>query len=535
MYRRLIAVALLLAGCRTAGPPAEPPARDDHQTSRLSEAPGATATGLAGFTLAEIPGIPTSAHCRALHEEVQVAHEKASVCQGDRDCVPLGGCDGVNKAANIAEIVTLQKRMVRDGCKVSWARVRDPNRKGKKEKSFRLVWDDFLKGVAFASWDDLDERRARWLDDTPDVANRRVHGTTRRVPNEAWLEEKPLLIQLPAQRFPVHEESVRLVDDDATLSIRGTRYTVPAHLAPGSVATRLYAEHFEVLDRHGHVAFSRAYAPDDQKGELIIDRIHYASLPTRRGDPGAGGSDRLDEAFVGRFPSLAPLADGIKQRMKTLAHVHFRALVRTCDRTARRPSWPPPAAPRSTAASTPLPSSASSSTLTLYPTAIRSPRCQALGPPSSARSSPPPSTPTPTWTTTRRPRLPPPIVRPPPTKIGTRTMARSRKRPPAPEPLEELVQLALDLDLTTLATALPDMLRRTEREGLSFTDFALALGRAEVDARRERSLQRSLRRSRLGTIEGLEGFDFQARPQLEPRVIKELLNCRFVDERRNVL
>jgi hypothetical protein len=114
-------------------------------------------------------------------------------------------------------------------------------------------------------------------------------------------------------------------------------------------------------------------------------------------------------------------------------------------------------------------------------------------------------------------------------------MARSRKRPPAPEPLEELVQLALDLDLTTLATALPDMLRRTEREGLSFTDFALALGRAEVDARRERSLQRSLRRSRLGTIEGLEGFDFQARPQLEPRVIKELLNCRFVDERRNVL
>jgi DNA replication protein DnaC len=114
-------------------------------------------------------------------------------------------------------------------------------------------------------------------------------------------------------------------------------------------------------------------------------------------------------------------------------------------------------------------------------------------------------------------------------------MARNRQRPPAPDPLDELVQLAIDLDLTTLGTSLPDMLRRAEREGLSFTDFALALLRAEIDARRERRLQRSLRRSRLGAIEGLEGFDFAARPQLEPRVVKELLNCRFVEEKRNVL
>lgn len=114
-------------------------------------------------------------------------------------------------------------------------------------------------------------------------------------------------------------------------------------------------------------------------------------------------------------------------------------------------------------------------------------------------------------------------------------MARNRQRPPAPDPLDELVQLAIDLDLTTLGTSLPDMLRRAEREGLSFTDFALALLRAEIDARRERRLQRSLRCSRLGAIDGLDGFDFGARPQLEPRVVKELLNCRFVEEKRNVL
>lgn len=219
------------------------------------------------------------------------------------------------------------------GCDPFACKVKDPDRKGKKEKSFRLVWDDFLKGVEFASWEDLDERRRVWLDETPGVGNLRVHGTTRRVPNEAWAEERPLLIQLPGERFPIHEEAARIVDRDATISIRGTRYSVPAHLAARSVAVRLYAEHFEVLDPQGRVAFSRTYVPDHQKGKLVIDPTHYAALPRRDPQGGsAAGGERLDEAFVKRFPALAPLADGLKLRMKTLAHVHFRSLLRSCDR-----------------------------------------------------------------------------------------------------------------------------------------------------------------------------------------------------------
>jgi DNA replication protein DnaC len=114
-------------------------------------------------------------------------------------------------------------------------------------------------------------------------------------------------------------------------------------------------------------------------------------------------------------------------------------------------------------------------------------------------------------------------------------MARSRRRPPASDLTDELVQLAIDLDLTALAAALPDMLRTAEQQGMAFSAFAHALLQTEVDARRQRSLARSLRRSRLGAVEGLDGFNFQIRPQLEPRVVKELLNCRFVEEHRNVL
>jgi transposase len=201
----------------------------------------------------------------------------------------------------------------------------DPDRKGKKEKSFRLLWDDFLKGSEFESWDDLQQRLRVWLDDTPEVANQRIHGTTGRVPNQAYEQEHPFLIRLPDKRFPVFDLETREVDNDSTLWIGSTAYTVPDTLANRTVAVRLYAEHFEVLDRFHAVAFSRRYVPDSEKGRLVIDKTHYALM--RRRSQGHG-TDRLDDAFVRSFPTLRPLVDGIKRRMKTLAPIHLRALLR---------------------------------------------------------------------------------------------------------------------------------------------------------------------------------------------------------------
>jgi len=123
---------------------------------------------------------------------------------------------------------------------------------------------------------------------------------------------------------------MRQVGPDATVSIAGTLYTVPHHLAGRSVAVRLYAEHFEVLDRRGRVASSRRYVSDADKGKLQIDPSHYLGLPKApRGGGGASGAPAaLDEALLERFPSLAPLVEGITVRMKALAHIHLRALWR---------------------------------------------------------------------------------------------------------------------------------------------------------------------------------------------------------------
>ena len=204
-------------------------------------------------------------------------------------------------------------------------RAKDPDRKGKDERFIRYLEEDFVRGSEFCSFEDLNQRAAVWLDT---IANRRKHGTTGLIPDEAWLAERDFLIRLPETSFAAHEDGIRQVGPDATLSIRGTLYTVPARLANRAVAVRLYAEHFEVLDRAGNEAFSRPYVPDRDKGKLQIDSSHYGAPPRR--EPYPAGS-RIDQAFLRRFPMLGGLVEGIALRMKTLSHVHLRALWRLAE------------------------------------------------------------------------------------------------------------------------------------------------------------------------------------------------------------
>jgi len=208
---------------------------------------------------------------------------------------------------------------------------RDSDRKGKKEKAFRLLFNDFLKASEFDSWEDLEDRLKTWLDHTPQVCNLRIHGTTGLVPNEAYLAERDLLIRLPYDRFPVFEEVVRIVDADATISLDGIRYTVPDVLAGRDVPVRKYAEHFEVLGPHGQVAYSRRYVDRSVfKGRLVIDESCYSKRP-RRPDNGTYGQ-RLDQAFLRRFPRLLPLVEGLKLRFKAMANIHVRKLLRLSSR-----------------------------------------------------------------------------------------------------------------------------------------------------------------------------------------------------------
>lgn len=104
------------------------------------------------------------------------------------------------------------------------------------------------------------------------------------------------------------------------------------------------------------------------------------------------------------------------------------------------------------------------------------------------------------------------------------------------DPLLELRELASALNLTALRDQLPELLAQAQSNEASYSDFALSMLRFEYSARRSRSLTRNLKRSGLpDLVEGLDDFDFSIRPKLEARVVKELLNCRWADERRNII
>ena len=206
---------------------------------------------------------------------------------------------------------------------------RDPNRKGKSERFFWFFERDFVRASTFASMDELNQRVRHWLDT---VANVRVHGTTGLVPDEVFLEEKPLLIQLPDTHYPAGRRVVRSVDNDAVVSILGTRYNVPVHLANREVEIQLYAQHFEVLEQSEGIAMSRPYVPPEQKGRLTLDSDLYLPLVKKeRASPNRISVPKLEQAFVTRFPMLEPLMTGIKEKMKGLSVVHLRALLKLAD------------------------------------------------------------------------------------------------------------------------------------------------------------------------------------------------------------
>lgn len=110
-----------------------------------------------------------------------------------------------------------------------------------------------------------------------------------------------------------------------------------------------------------------------------------------------------------------------------------------------------------------------------------------------------------------------------------------RKQQPDEDPTEEVIRLLNELNLTAAPLVLADLLRQAEREACSYTELLARLLRHEWEKRRERRVGRALKRSKLGVVEGLDGYDFSCRPKLEARVVRELLNCRWVEERRNLI
>jgi transposase len=180
--------------------------------------------------------------------------------------------------------------------------------KGKVERPFRYIREDFFLGRGFCNLDDLNSQFRQWLDE---VANLRTHATTRRVVAEHFAEERPSLQKLPAGPFQAVLRLERRITKDGMVSVDGNLYSVPDTTRRRPVEVHSTADEVRILE-DGHVV--AVHPVMDGRGQRRIIAGHRSAPPppnsqTPRNGPPQGRS--------GDIVALRPLAfyDAVGRRL----------------------------------------------------------------------------------------------------------------------------------------------------------------------------------------------------------------------------
>src|ERR1700686_157388 len=143
---------------------------------------------------------------------------------------------------------------------------RDPESKGVVEGKVRYVKHNALAGRAdeLLRFEDYLALAPYWRDQ---VANLRIHETTRERPLDRFQQERGLLRPLPTIPFDTDEIVPAIVSPHARIEFDGNRYSVPPTLARRPVSIRADRDGVRVL-HEGHLAAQhvRCY----QRGQLIV-------------------------------------------------------------------------------------------------------------------------------------------------------------------------------------------------------------------------------------------------------------------------
>ena len=148
--------------------------------------------------------------------------------------------------------------------------------KGKVESGIRYLKANFLPGRQATSEDDLRGQLRAWL---WSVANRRVHGTTHRVVDEAWQAERPHLQPLADRpAYPYLPQVRRRVARDAYVSYGANRYSVPWAVAGCDVWVREVAGQVEI--HHEHVCVA-VHSLCRGRHQVLTHPEHHQGMPFR--------------------------------------------------------------------------------------------------------------------------------------------------------------------------------------------------------------------------------------------------------------
>ena len=117
--------------------------------------------------------------------------------------------------------------------------------KGKVERPFRYIRQDFFLARTFRNLEDLNAQLRHWMGT---VANPRVHATTQRVVNEAFAEERSHLKPLPLAPFKAVLRLERRISREGMVSVGGNLYSVPDATRRRAVEVHTLAEEIRIFE-----------------------------------------------------------------------------------------------------------------------------------------------------------------------------------------------------------------------------------------------------------------------------------------------
>jgi transposase len=160
--------------------------------------------------------------------------------------------------------------------------------KGKVERPFRYVREDFFLARSFRNLDDLNAQFTQWLDQ---VANRRLHGTTGRIVAEHFAEERPSLKDLPAGPFNAVLRLERRITREGMVSVGGNLYSVPDGTRKRPVEVQVTATKVQILEAGQLIA---AHPVLEGRGKRRIAEGHRSLPPPHNSmTPRQGGAEPL--------------------------------------------------------------------------------------------------------------------------------------------------------------------------------------------------------------------------------------------------
>jgi transposase len=196
---------------------------------------------------------------------------------------------------------------------------RDPESKGIVEGAVRYVKHNALagRGAELTCFEDYLALAPLWRDQ---VANVRLHETTKERPVDRFVRERPLLRPLPAIRFDTDEIVPAVVSPHARVEFDGNRYSTPPGLARRAVTIRADRDEVRVL-HEGQVLAQHVRC--HQRGQLIVLADHRtAALALGR----RARSTALEQTFDALGPEARQFHLGLRrQPIKT--GVHLRRLL----------------------------------------------------------------------------------------------------------------------------------------------------------------------------------------------------------------